>query len=147
MKTAIRIWGSLVRNRIPIAVVAAFIAVAWSATGTSCVLQATTGIPCPGCGLARSAILAMQGDFDGAFRMHPLFLLGTFVLLVLPFVLWQSPKLLESRTFRIAGVTIVILFLVVYAGRMIIGFPHAAPMMYNYDSFLGRIVRMSHWIV
>jgi hypothetical protein len=31
------------------------------------------GIPCPGCGLSRAVLAALQGDFAGAFHYHPLF--------------------------------------------------------------------------
>lgn len=31
------------------------------------------GIPCPGCGLTRAVLAAVQGNFSGAFHYHPLF--------------------------------------------------------------------------
>lgn len=43
-----------------------------------CSLKATTGIPCPGCGLTRSWVSAAHGDLAGSAAHHPL---GWLVLL------------------------------------------------------------------
>lgn len=43
-----------------------------------CSLKATTGIPCPGCGLTRSWVSAVHGDLAGSAAHHPL---GWLVLL------------------------------------------------------------------
>jgi hypothetical protein len=43
-----------------------------------CTLKATTGVPCPGCGLTRSWVSAVHGDAAGSLGHHPL---GWLVLL------------------------------------------------------------------
>lgn len=43
-----------------------------------CTLKATTGVPCPGCGLSRSWVSALHGDVAGSLGHHPL---GWLVLL------------------------------------------------------------------
>lgn len=43
-----------------------------------CTLKATTGLPCPGCGLTRSWVSAVHGDLGGSLGHHPL---GWLVLL------------------------------------------------------------------
>lgn len=43
-----------------------------------CTLKATTGVPCPGCGLTRSWVSAVHGDLAGSLGHHPL---GWLVLL------------------------------------------------------------------
>lgn len=43
-----------------------------------CALQRTTGLPCPGCGLTRSWVSALDGDAAGSVLHHPL---GWLVLL------------------------------------------------------------------
>ena len=35
-----------------------------------CTLRATTGIPCPGCGLTRSLVAAVKGDWSSSFAYH-----------------------------------------------------------------------------
>lgn len=44
----------------------------------TCALKATTGVPCPGCGLTRSWVSAVHGDAAGSLGHHPL---GWLVLL------------------------------------------------------------------
>ena len=44
----------------------------------TCALKATTGVPCPGCGLTRSWVSALHGDPAGSLAHHPL---GWLVLL------------------------------------------------------------------
>lgn len=38
-----------------------------------CPSATMTGIPCPGCGLTRATLSALQGNFAEAFHFHPLF--------------------------------------------------------------------------
>jgi hypothetical protein len=45
-----------------------------------CPMRLALHVPCPSCGLTRSARLALAGDWGGATRMHPLW------LVVLPYV-------------------------------------------------------------
>jgi hypothetical protein len=49
-----------------------------------CILRATTGVPCPGCGLSRSMVAAMHGDLGRSFFYHRLGLL-TLVYVFLQF--------------------------------------------------------------
>jgi hypothetical protein len=49
-----------------------------------CVLRATTGVPCPGCGLSRSIVSAMHGDLGMSLAYHRLGLL-TLVYVFLQF--------------------------------------------------------------
>lgn len=58
-------------------------AVLFNHTGTPpflvCPFRATTGVPCPGCGLTRSFMAIARGHFEEALRMHlfgPVLFLG-----------------------------------------------------------------------
>lgn len=50
-----------------------------------CFTKKIFGIDCPGCGLQRSLVLLLKGDFSGAFHMYPavypMLLLFTFLAL------------------------------------------------------------------
>lgn len=55
-----------------------------------CMLRNTTGIPCPGCGLTRSVVAAVYGDWRGSFdyhRMGPL-VVGFLMLQMLYRLAW-----------------------------------------------------------
>ncbi len=39
----------------------------------SCVILSLTGFPCPGCGMTRALLAALQLDFRTAFAYHPMF--------------------------------------------------------------------------
>ncbi|MBP7401169.1 MAG: DUF2752 domain-containing protein [Clostridia bacterium] len=128
---------------LPLAATAIYSAAAWAMSGTPCLLQSATGLPCPGCGLTRAVRLALQGDTAGAFRMHPLFPVAVAVLVALPVIAWRAPSFLRTRTFRTVAVAVIGLFLAVYVWRMATLFSGTPPMVYNMDSFLGRILRLT----
>ena len=130
------------RNRIPFFLIAVYLPAAFFVSGTTCLLKSTIGLPCPGCGLTRAVLLALQGDFSAAFHAHPLFPLAILVLAVVPAVLLVRPRLLNTRASFIAGLVILILFVLVYIIRMIQGFPDTPPMDYNADSLMGRLFRL-----
>lgn len=49
------------------------------------------GIPCPGCGLTRATVALATGDWQTAFRLHPL------VGFVIPVLSWLGANALRSR--------------------------------------------------
>jgi uncharacterized protein DUF2752 len=63
--------------------------VSFSLPGWVCPIFHITGVPCPGCGLSRAAMLLLQGDLKGSLRYHafaPILLL-TIVAVILAAVL------------------------------------------------------------
>ena len=92
--------------------------------------------PCPGCGLTRATIAALQGDFDRAFHLHPLFPLITpmYVYLVVS-VTYRCvtgsrtkplTRKLDGAVSVLAGVTVVLL-LGVWIARMFGAFGGPVP--------------------
>lgn len=108
-------------------------------TGTACIMSATIGFPCPGCGMTRAWISFFKGDFIKAFKYNPLFLLVLFIAILCIFIYLKNIKLksLEKIIF-----IIVALFLMVYIIKMVLYFPNVEPMTYNKNAFLPRIVDM-----
>ena len=49
--------------------------------GTICLIRGLIGTPCPSCGITRAIIAVLNGNFIGAFKLHPLFWM--------PFVNWS----------------------------------------------------------
>ncbi len=74
--------------------------------------------------------------------MHPLFPIGVATLAALPFVIGWKPGFLRTRSFRVFGFAVILAFLAVYAIRMAALFPDTPPMVYNVDSFIGRLLRL-----
>lgn len=53
---------------------------AWLTSGPSlCPFKVTTGLPCPGCGLTRSAVAFLDGDLPTSLFYHPL---GALIVIV-----------------------------------------------------------------
>lgn len=125
---------------IVIPVFAALLLTAHQFLGSVCLIHAITGFPCPGCGLTRAAILAMQGRWQESLEMHPLFvpaLAAGFFLIINLLILKKKPgKLFYCCIFIISG-----LFLAVYCYRMATLFPVIQPMTYNTQSLLSRIIK------
>ena len=90
------------------------------------------GIPCPGCGMTRAIVCLLRGDIRGVLAMHPL-------AITLPF--FAAAFIFGSRKIRhYASVIMIVLFIAVYAARMIMYFPSSEPMVFNEASVLGRIL-------
>lgn len=60
----------------------------------ACPFQATTGLPCPGCGLTRGTSALLRGDLQQALAFHPFSpLVGICViLLLLSLILPEAPR-------------------------------------------------------
>lgn len=63
----------------------------WLAAAPGCLFRNISGIPCPGCGMSRAWLAALELDLKAAAAYHPLFWL-------LPVVLWLGWT--EFRPFR-----------------------------------------------
>jgi hypothetical protein len=82
-----------------------------------CIIKYLTGISCPGCGMSRACISALQLDFAAAFAYHPLWI-------ALPFSL-GGLLLCKIRGYRRAFAILlsisVLLLVAVYLWRMLAG--------------------------
>ena len=110
------IWGSIL-------LLAALVATAWLSSGIStprCLLHATTGIPCPCCGMTRATWHLLQGEIGAAFLLNPLMtaaLLGAalyvgyaavVVIGGLPRLRWMPPSRFQSRWIRISVILLLV---------------------------------------
>lgn len=55
---------------------------------TVCPTKTLLGIPCPGCGTTRAAMMIIGGDLKGGIMMNPNIILIAAILVCAPFILW-----------------------------------------------------------
>ena len=84
--------------------------------GITCPLKFMTGVSCAGCGMTRAWLHLMQSDVRGALYYHPLFWLPPVALAVIVLRSRMNPRL-----YRGLMACFVIMFLAVYAYRMLFG--------------------------
>lgn len=106
-----------------------------SGVKTICYFKGLSGIPCPGCGYTRSFLHLFKGDIKGAFFYHPLFILPVIsvVLLYLQYI----------KKLKIPGkiwLLFVILLFVVYGIRMLLFFPHTAPLDFERNAIFPKTI-------
>ena len=100
-----------------------------------CPMVRLTGLPCPGCGMTRAAVLFFQGHWKRAWQMHP-FVYALPVLAVWAFASrYASGR--DSRLLKWTVAALLVLSVAFYGYRMITVFPHRAPMIYEQQNCLG----------
>ncbi|RNC90302.1 MAG: DUF2752 domain-containing protein [Allomuricauda sp.] len=80
-----------------------------------CATKQILGFDCPGCGLQRSALLLLKGDFIGAFYMHPAIYPITLALLFVLFEFFVKTKYnMKIRMYILIsiGLTMIVNYLV-----------------------------------
>jgi hypothetical protein len=99
----------------------------WFSATTLCIFKNVTGLPCPGCGLTRSAVAFFHLNFQESFRYHPLLLLvvGVVVLFFLSLKRKKYWELLQKKWF---WVSVLSVFAATYMIRMLLYFPRTPPM-------------------
>ena len=81
----------------------------------TCPILALTGIPCPGCGLTRAWLAALQGAVERAFVYHPMF--WSVPILLLAF--WLDGQFLPRQwAHRALLIGIAVGFLLVWVRRL-----------------------------
>ena len=81
----------------------------------TCPILYITGIHCPGCGLTRAWLAALQGAFGRAFAYHPLF----WAVPLLYLFFWKDGRVFaQPRYNRLALTAIGLGFLAVWLGRL-----------------------------
>ncbi|MDR1559651.1 MAG: DUF2752 domain-containing protein [Clostridiales bacterium] len=113
-------------------IIAAYFYAANRLFGYVCPSQVFIGLPCPGCGLTRAALLLSRGDLWGSLRMNTM----------LPFI---PPYLVLALYKRKAAdyylVTLVIMSFVVFGWRFIHSFG-IEPMVFNRNNVIRLTLRI-----
>lgn len=93
-----------------------------------CPLSNLFGLPCPGCGLTRSLLLFLTGNWKASFAMHPF--AGAWVLF---FIVMGAERYYFNKNGRWKSVILIVLLasmLVYYIYKMKTAFPGAEPYVY-----------------
>lgn len=104
----------------------------WLDSGTKCVIKNVTGIPCPSCGMTRSYLHVLEGDFYEAFYDHPLFFTVPIILIAAFIISTEKENIKLTKRLTIFLFIMIALFIIVYVIRMIMYFPDTNPLKF-YD--------------
>jgi len=101
--------------------------------GYVCPSEIIIGLPCPGCGLTRAALLLLKGDLMGSLRMNPM-------LLFIPvyFILVICKKKAAADNYMIA---VIMLSFIVFGWRVFHSFG-TEPLVYNPNNAVNSILQL-----
>ena len=102
-----------------------------------CPSRELLGLPCPGCGLTRSTLLILRGQWAESWRLQPF----GYAWLALAAVFVLDRYVLETRQKLWKGLLVVICvgMVILYGYRMVTMFPHTEPMTYYEGNLFRRI--------
>lgn len=100
-----------------------------------CFFKATSGIPCPGCGMTRAFLSLLSGDVTQAFYWHPLW---PMVILAPLGLYYQHVKPSAPMNRWVIG--LIAFVLLIHGYRMFEYFPSHAPMDFNHSALIPRVI-------
>jgi len=123
----------LLKPALVIIIAAAYFYLSNRIFGYVCPSEILIGLPCPGCGLTRAALLLLKGDIAGSLRMNPM-------LLFIPiyFILAACKKKNAADNYLIV---IIFLSFIVFGWRLARCFG-TEPLVFNPDNIFSLILRM-----
>ncbi len=106
--------------------------------GTSCPIRLGTGLPCPGCGITRAAILLLTGRWQQAWQMNPVI----FPIVLSSLYYGMNRYFLNRKAGEMKWIImgIAIMLLAVYILHMKRYFPGREPYSYLGGNILERIL-------
>lgn len=105
-----------------------------------CPFLIITGLPCPGCGLSRSCMYLLRGEFLRSFSLHPLGIFWLFLLCSFLINRYLFGK--RCRKWMVWMLVFLLLAtLLVYVVRMAVIFPNPLPpMSYTKGNLFEKII-------
>ena len=106
--------------------------------GTPCPIRLVTGLPCPGCGITRAAVLFLTGRWQQAWQMNPVI----FPIVLAALYYCGNRYLLGREAKEMKGIVagIAVLLLAVYVLRIGRYFPDREPYGYLRGNLLERMI-------
>ncbi len=111
----VRLWK---KHKVEIFIISGIIAVyaVLSVLGVAtCPSKVFFGIPCPGCGISRAFMSALQLDFAAAFEYNPLWILVPVVLIIVTALSAYD----KNRAVEIIVIAFIVLAFLVYIYRIV----------------------------
>lgn len=133
-----RIWKDIRNYWVAIVAVILFYLFMHIIFDAFCPSVVIAGLPCPGCGLTRSVLFFVTGQWERSFSLHPLG--WTIVLFVLycGFFRYVKGKKVPGLKWILTG--FIIVSVVLFVVRMGLYFPDRPPYTYNGGNLMERIL-------
>ena len=106
-------------------------------TPSPCIFKNATGLPCPGCGLTRSGLALLRGQWQRSLYYHAL------LLPIVMIIALNAIGYLKKIKAKYLWVIIVILF-TYYFVRLGMYFPDKAPLDYQENNILSYLLKLIH---
>ncbi len=103
-----------------------------------CPVVIVAGLPCPGCGLTRSILFFLTGQFERSFYLHPL---GGFVVLLGVYCFYfRYIRQKKIPALKWIIIVFIIAAVVIFGIRMVLYYPDRPPYTYNRGNILEKII-------
>lgn len=133
-----RVLDDLKRYWIALVVVVVFYLFMHMVFNAFCPSVVITGLPCPGCGLTRSVLFCVTGQWERSFSIHPLGWTIVVFALYCGFFRYIRGKKVPGLKWILMG--LVIVAVVIFIVRMKLYFPDKPPYTYNGGNLLEKIL-------
>lgn len=133
-----RIWKDLKKYGIAILFVVVFYFFMHILFDAFCPSVVITGLPCPGCGLTRSVLFFITGQWERSFYVHPLGFVVVLFVIYCVYFRYVRGKRIPGIKWMIALFFLALVFLFVV--RMQMYFPDRPPYTYNRGNLIEKIL-------
>lgn len=133
-----RIWNDLKKYWMALVAIVVFYFLMHRIFDAFCPSVVITGLPCPGCGLTRSVLFFVTGQWERSFSVHPLG--WAIVLFALYCVFFRYVRGKKVPGLKLIVVGFIIVAMVLFVVRMGIYFPDRPPYTYNRGNLLEKLL-------
>jgi len=105
-----------------------------------CPMVIVTGLPCPGCGMTRSAFYLLTGQFVRSFTLNPFAIVWILLGIWCAYIRYVKGKDVKG-IYPLVG-CICVAMIAYYVYRMYTVFPSIPPMIYKEDNMLNNILNL-----
>lgn len=96
------------------------------------------GLPCPGCGITRSILFLLTGQWKRSFYVHPMGVV--LVLFAIYCIFFRYIKGKKIPGFKEIVICLVIVSVILYIAGMVLYFPDRPPYTYNQGNLMEKLL-------